>query len=333
MLAQLDFSKVKNRLLDDDHVRLKLSRKHKSGFGVVVDRIEGDELRLLADHDENFLLDLLHNDGRLYRRFTAKGSFGNYFIDVKGLGGVYFYWAPEFGITGYFLSLEDASNLIISNWSDSLVSISGRNYRRPFKKRLLDLGDNEDQLPSQSQRSSIVATLEQPAFVVQPKSEPEIRVLGFYRRPHSEDVYYHSKFGSDGKSDLTRLVLAALDASVQDFNAACAKARELEWVDAIRVLESSSGVRNRMAKLELEVEELKRNRIVEIEVDDWCRGKSIQDPKLTDFERMAKEMKPIFHYREAAQAWDTTRARTYQLAYESVRQIRLEIKARREQEG
>lgn len=84
-----------------------------------------------------FLLDLLRNDARLYKRFTAKGSHGNYHIEIKGLGGVYFFWAPEFGETGYFLSIDDASDAILHGWADTLSSVMGRNFRKPFNNDLI----------------------------------------------------------------------------------------------------------------------------------------------------------------------------------------------------
>lgn len=45
---------------------------------------------------------------------------------------MYFYWAPEFDTTGYFLSVDDASDAIEWDWADNLVSSKGRTYRPPF---------------------------------------------------------------------------------------------------------------------------------------------------------------------------------------------------------
>jgi hypothetical protein len=54
---------------------------------------------------------IVANHARLYQRFTARhGSSGNYHIDIRGLGGVYFYCAPGFDSTGYFLSIDDAAS-------------------------------------------------------------------------------------------------------------------------------------------------------------------------------------------------------------------------------
>ena len=63
------------------------------------------------DDEENVLLNTLANDARLYRRLWGVGPddqayADTYHIDIKGLGGVYVVWAPEYGTTGYFLSLR-----------------------------------------------------------------------------------------------------------------------------------------------------------------------------------------------------------------------------------
>lgn len=92
----------------------------------------GDDSAFDGEYLSDILCDLLSSEGRLYRRFMARGSEWNYPIDIRGLGGVYFVSAPEFDDIGYFLSLEDAEDEVISNWSGSLVSKKGRTYRPPF---------------------------------------------------------------------------------------------------------------------------------------------------------------------------------------------------------
>jgi hypothetical protein len=94
---------------------------------------DGDNTEIEGEYLSDLLCDLLMNDGRLYKRFTARGSEWNYPIDIRGLGGVYFIGAPEFGVIGYFLSLDEAEKVVISNWSDSLVSPKGRKFRVAFE--------------------------------------------------------------------------------------------------------------------------------------------------------------------------------------------------------
>lgn len=129
----LAFEEVRRYLVDDVHVRDEIARTFKHDAPTVLRSLVRDEDPDLPDVDvDTFLLDLLHNDGRLYKRYTAHGSYGGYHIDIRGLGGVYFYWAPEFDTTGYFLSVDDASNGIEWDWADNLVSSKGRTYRAPF---------------------------------------------------------------------------------------------------------------------------------------------------------------------------------------------------------
>lgn len=120
-------------MIDDAHVRDEIARTFKSDTPTILTSLaRGEELQLPNADVDTFLIDLLHNDGRIYKRYTAHGSYGGYHIDIRGLGGVYFYWAPEFDTTGYFLSVEDASDAIGWNWADNLVSSKGRIYRLPF---------------------------------------------------------------------------------------------------------------------------------------------------------------------------------------------------------
>ncbi|MBW6124629.1 hypothetical protein [Pseudomonas aeruginosa] len=130
----LEFSEIWQHLLNDPHVRKEITKTYKERGPEILAIAASKNGYLLQDSDiDTFLLDLLHNDARLYKRYTAQGSYGSYHIDVRGIGGVYFYWAPDFGTTGYFLSVDDASEAILTNWPDSLVSRTGRNYRQPFR--------------------------------------------------------------------------------------------------------------------------------------------------------------------------------------------------------
>src|SRR5436190_12474095 len=70
----------------------------------------------LKDGEWTLLHDTLHNDARTYRTFSEIGSFGDYPIEILGLGGVYFVRAPEFDWTGYFSDIEHADLFISSSW-------------------------------------------------------------------------------------------------------------------------------------------------------------------------------------------------------------------------
>ena len=103
-----DFEAIQKYLIHDEHVRSEIFREFKSdALSILKSLAKGEEHDLLDVAVGRFLLDLLYNDARLYKRFTARGSYGNYHIDIKGLGGVYFYWAPEFDRTSCFLSIDD----------------------------------------------------------------------------------------------------------------------------------------------------------------------------------------------------------------------------------
>lgn len=133
MKKLLTFEEIRRYLIDDAHVRNEIARTFKNDAPTILMSLARGEEPQLPDADvDTFLIDLLNNDGRLYKRYTAHGSYGGYPIDIRGLGGVYFYWAPEFDTTGYFLSVDDASDSIERDWADNLVSRKGRTYRAPF---------------------------------------------------------------------------------------------------------------------------------------------------------------------------------------------------------
>ena len=85
----------------------------------------------------DLLYDTLHNEHRTYSRFTAHGSYGEYNFEIFGLGGVYFYWAPDFGKTGYFLSVDDAADHLTSQGADSLDGSSREDLIPAFVNKAL----------------------------------------------------------------------------------------------------------------------------------------------------------------------------------------------------
>lgn len=133
MKKHLIFEEIRRYLIDDAYVRDEIVGTFKDDAPTILKSLAKGEEPQLPDVDvDTFLIDLLHNVGRLYKRYTAHGSYGSYHIDIRGLGGVYFYWAPEFDTTGYFLSVDDASVAIEWDWADNLASSNGRIYRAPF---------------------------------------------------------------------------------------------------------------------------------------------------------------------------------------------------------
>jgi hypothetical protein len=66
---------------------------------------------------------------------------------------------------------------------------------------------------------------------------------------------------------------------------------------------------------------------MEIEVDDWLRKNEISDPTIEDFVKMAASLKRFFHYREGSLAWDLGMPKTYQSAYERLKDKRKMIEA------
>lgn len=87
----------------------------------------------------DLMQDLVGNNGRLYTRYTASESYGPYEINIFGLGGVYWYRAPDYGWSEeLFESLEDAESSVECNWCDTLIQSRTRHYRPAFgtvKKR------------------------------------------------------------------------------------------------------------------------------------------------------------------------------------------------------
>jgi hypothetical protein len=133
MLNRYEFEAVAKYLPADELAVKAIRKQFPTQAPELIKAIEAGESPECNGEDiQTFLLDLLHNESRLYTRYTARGSYGNYYIDVRGLGGVYFYHAPEFDLTGYYLSIDDAGADITMNWNDSLTSYDGRSYREPF---------------------------------------------------------------------------------------------------------------------------------------------------------------------------------------------------------
>ena len=114
-------------LVRDDLVH-KAFRRRFTDAAQRLERIgRGEQLN---DDEHGTLADTLHNDARRYVRFWGvDGSFGKYPIEILGLGGVYYVWAPDHGWVGYFGTVEDAEAYINFSWTSPPHS---RTFREPF---------------------------------------------------------------------------------------------------------------------------------------------------------------------------------------------------------
>lgn len=154
------------------------------------------------------------------------------------------------------------------------------------------------------------------------------RVLGFHKENDTNQIYSYFK-GRGGKSDLADLVTAAFSAPIFEVTAALERANEIKWKEASNALKVVLDVRREISNLEVEIENLKKTRTIEIEADDWCRKNGLSKPKAPDFIKMTAELKPIFHDREAFQSWDKNMPDLFKKAYDSVISARNRIKAMR----
>jgi hypothetical protein len=96
-----------------------------------------------TDDELDMLGDLIRNEGRPYLIFHGEGAdydeddpsdMDLYSIDVKGLGGIYFVVANEFGFSGFFHSLDDAESYVWKHW-DGVTIYGPRQIRRPFGEK------------------------------------------------------------------------------------------------------------------------------------------------------------------------------------------------------
>jgi hypothetical protein len=128
---------------------------------------------------------------------------------------------------------------------------------------------------------------------------------------------------------MSTLIAAAEKYSIQDVGSAILNAQKLGWDEATRALSVVVEAKRRVAELEREIEQLKQDRQLEIEAGEWCRKNGIVSPQAEHFLKMAAELKPHFHYREAAREWDEHQARRYHDAHRRVAQMRERIETER----
>jgi len=130
----VEITKVQLKLAVRDERFRKVAR-YATGLDVLEEPNSQNEFESVTEvlftefFDE--VVDAFINEAPIYGKLYAKGSVGSYPIDIKGFGGVYLYWAPEFGHKGMFDGLEAALDAVRLNWSDSLTRY--RSYREAFE--------------------------------------------------------------------------------------------------------------------------------------------------------------------------------------------------------
>ena len=84
MKKLLTFEEIRRYLIDDAYVRDEIVWTYKDDAPTILKSLAKGEEPQLPDADlDMFLIDLLHNVGRLYKRYTAHGSYGSYHIDTE----------------------------------------------------------------------------------------------------------------------------------------------------------------------------------------------------------------------------------------------------------
>lgn len=140
MVEQLPIEAVARYLLADASVLRALRKEFGVRSSLVIDSVRSGIFQINdLVHPLDFLCDMLRNESRLYTRFHVRGSFGSYPVDVRGLGGVYYFHAPEFGSSSYFLELNKAEDAVVHQWVDTLVSARGRRYRPAFENCSIEM--------------------------------------------------------------------------------------------------------------------------------------------------------------------------------------------------
>lgn len=160
-----------------------------------------------------------------------------------------------------------------------------------------------------------------------PRKAPAKRVLDFFR-VDSGEMFRRTRFGIE-RADIFGFLAVAIRSDKASLSLAVDMAKELGWHEATLALGFALRVQQRFSDLESEVMKLKKMRMAEIEIDDWCREQSIALPEMTDFIRFAAIRKPFCHYREASEAWDSEMPRVYREAFERVSDARRLLAAER----
>jgi hypothetical protein len=125
---------VMGKLAHDPIVKKTLREKFGKEADIILAKLTlGQPLGEQHNDVLELMQDLVGNDGRYYTRYTASESYGPYEINILGLGGVYWYQAPDYGWSDeLFESLEDAESAVEGNWCDTLIRSRTKHYRPAF---------------------------------------------------------------------------------------------------------------------------------------------------------------------------------------------------------
>ena len=247
---------------------------------------------------------------------------GPWYVTVHGVGGVWVVSSIEYDDKWY----SERSSAISAAYDYAHESVIEEN----------DYGVSEFQ-QSNSEVDSQKKSQENPTNSNNQKSTPENRVLGFYLNDDTNQIFGHFKYGADVKEDIFGFLSEAFRSSPEKIEAALSNAKRLSWHDAVKALnifiEENKRVNELNSKINLEIHVLgseiamhKANRITEIEVDDWLHLKGIKKPKMADFVKCAKDLKPFFRFREHFEYYDKNMPETYRNAFLRLEADRQKIK-------
>ena len=153
--GNLTIGDVAHLLVRDRVIVQALEKAFGKAAPSVVATLTAREPVEIAPDIYNVIDDTLRNDARTYRRFNKRGSDGDdeddndtYSVEVKGLGGVYFFFGFESHV-GYFDSLEAAESAVydygsgVDVWPDSSAP-----RRRPFGPGCKDAASSNRKRPT-----------------------------------------------------------------------------------------------------------------------------------------------------------------------------------------
>jgi hypothetical protein len=247
---------------------------------------------------------------------------GPWYVTVHGVCGVWIVSSIEYEDKWY----SDRNSAISAAYDYAHESVLEEN----------DYGISEFQL-SNSEVDSQKKSQKNSSKSSHQKSNPENRVLDFYLDGETNQIFGHFKYGSDVKEDIFGFLSKAFRSSPKEIEAAISNAKRLSWHDAVKALnivieenkrveELNSKINSKINALTTEIAMHKASRITEIEVDDWLRTNGIKKPKMEDFVKCAKDLKPFFRFREHFEYYDKHMPETYRDAFLRLAADRQKIK-------
>jgi len=127
MITSDDVQQYAHLIVRDPDVARELLEKYGDKAEVIKARLI---TKMPLGEDENDVIDTLHdmvlNNGKTYSQFLGVGDYGEYPIDVKGLGEAYWVEAQDHDDEGFFDSIEAAEDYIGFNWNDNIKPYTGK---------------------------------------------------------------------------------------------------------------------------------------------------------------------------------------------------------------